>query len=293
MLLTPYSGYMTDVMYLITINMVSTMCKLFDGDGKDFRFVAIRDQAQFDDIRSECERLWRSYSNHNPRLYDRNFIDEFSRNFHDRFWEMYLGVQLLMRYPDVKSAGSGPDFAVSGTNSSIYFEATVASRGEGTDAVPDITHRTDDDSSVPFEECVLRITSSLREKAKKNDAENRAKQGPYVVAVNLPFPEAWLCGSPPLAAMAVLGLGASVEKKETGSLVSTTAFQCPEYDHISALLVASVNPFSSAYERPAIEVLHNPRATRPLPRAWFRMGTEYWVNDQGHLERTEHRHLFK
>lgn len=305
MLLTPYSGYVTDTVYLITINMVSTMCRLFDGDGKDSLFVAIRDEARFADIRLECERLWCSYSNHNPRLHDRNFVDGFSRKFHDRFWEMYLGVQLLMRYPDVESAGSGPDFVVSGT---ICVEATVASRGEGTDAVPDITRRTDEDnSSVPFKECVLRITSSLREKAKKNDAENRAKQGSYVVAVNLPFPEAWLCGSPPLATMAALGLGGSyvrwgddkkpeeffgsmpsVEKKKTGSPVSTTAFQSPEYDHVSALLVASVNPFSSAYERPAIEVLHNPRATKPLPRAWLRMGNEYWVNSQGRLECTQH-----
>ena len=59
--------------------------------------------------------------------------------------------------------------------------------------------------------------------------------------------------------------------------MSTTNFLSAEYKHICAIIVASVNPFSSAYEDPAIEVLHNPTASQKLPPGWVPFGTEYWL----------------
>lgn len=279
------------------------MYQLFEGAGRDPLFLAVRDEGRLADVRSECERLWGLYR----VLSDSDFVNQFSHNFNARFWEMYLGVLLLERFPQVESADSGPDFVVvAETSTRTFIEATAASRGTGTDAVPDISLRTKEDDSVPFEECILRVTSSLCEKALSNNAMQVAATGAYVVAVNLPFPEAWLCGTPPLAAQATLGVGGayyawrendesevfvgsvpSIQKQATGSVVPTTAFHPREYDHVSALLVASVNPLSSSYSSPAIEFLHNPRATRPLPTGWLSIGSEY-RNQGSTIECTEH-----
>ena len=287
------------------------MCTLFTAKGSDQCFRAIRDQNNFADIRNECERLWGHYKELAPE----NFADQFSRDFRARFWEMHLGVLLRAYYPGLEVNKPGPDFHIPYRDSWIFVEATSASRGNTVDAVPDISSRSDDDDTVPFNECVLRITSSLAEKSKANQAKCFAKRGAYIVAVNLPFPEAWLCGTPPLSAQATLGLGGevfalspssedgdlnyatavksfisripSIQKRETKGDVPTTAFLSPEYKHVSALLVASVNPFSSAYDHPSMEMLHNPRATNPLPRGWLKVGNEYWVEDDK-LERRSH-----
>ena len=182
------------------------MRTLFTGEGCDLHFLAIRDQNRLADIRTECERLWSSYK----ELAAENFADQFSRDFRGRFWEMYLGVLLREYYPELEAPGCGPDFHVPYKGSRIFVEATSTFRGTGPNAVPDISVRSDDDSTVPFNECVLRITSSLAEKSTANKAKCLVEKGARIVAVNLPFPEAWLCGAPPLSAQATLGLEGQV-----------------------------------------------------------------------------------
>lgn len=266
------------------------MVDLFSGMGANRNYVAVRDQPRFADIRQECQRLWNLYEPLAPS----NFVDQFSRDFDSRFWEMDLGATLLKYYPRLTSSSAGPDFIELGPPR-VAVEATVATRGEGPDAVPDITLRTDDDDSVPFNECVLRLTAALRTKATANSAVQQATLGPYVVAVNMPYPEAWLCGVPPISAMAMLGCSGVTTNLATGvqtasaqwsilkrsdQPVPTIAFFADEYVHISALLVASMSPFSSAYPTPAIELLHNPRCRTPLPRGWLPVGNEYWVDGE-------------
>ena len=68
-----------------------------------------------------------------------------------------------------------------------------------------------------------------------------------------------------------------IQKKGTKNKVSTTAFFSDEYLHVSALLVTSVNPYSTTYKNPSVELLHNPQATKPLPRGWLKVGKEYWL----------------
>ena len=243
------------------------------------------------DIQAECERLWNPYS----KLAQQDFVEEFSKSFHERFWEMYLGVLLREFHPGVTVPKDGPDFAIPHKDTTIFVEATTVSRGEGPDCVPDISVRSDDDDSVPFNECILRVTSGLKKKAfEENRPIQHAKEGPYVIAMNLLFPEAWLGGSTPLSARAALGVGEllftmsdnydrftnhiSSILKQSGNDVTTTAFRCPDYDHVSALLVARVSLFSSSYcSHAAMEFLHNPRATKPLPCGWLPVGTEYWI----------------
>ena len=176
------------------------MRKLFSGGGTDACFLAIRDQNRLSAIRTECERLWDYYR----ELASQGFIDQFSQDFRGHFWEMYLGVLLRTHHPDLKVPKDGPDFFIPSGDSPIFIEATSVSHGNTKDAVPDISTRSDDDDTVPFRELALRITASLKEKSEANRTKYFAKEAAYVVAVNLPFPEAWLCDPDPLSAHAVL-----------------------------------------------------------------------------------------
>ena len=272
---------------------------LFSGTGNDRDFLAVRDNDCFADIQAECERLWNSYA----KLTRQDFVNRFSQDFRACFWEMYLGVLLREFHPGVTAPQNGPDFTIR-KDTTTFVEATTASRGNGVDAVPDISVGSDDDDSVPTNECILRVTSSLRTKAfEENHPIQHAAEGPYVIAINLLFPEAWVGDSTPLSAQATLGVGnllfsmsgndggftnhnPSIRKQYGGDVI-TTAFQDPHYDHVSALLVAGVNPFSSTYYSPAMEFLHNPRATKPLPREWLPVGTEYWV-EGNNLRKSDH-----
>ncbi|MEZ4651951.1 MAG: hypothetical protein R3E97_24755 [Candidatus Eisenbacteria bacterium] len=269
--------------------------ELFAGQGDDAAFRAVRDHHGYADIKEECLRLWAMFE---PCARP-DFAEGFSWSFHSGFWEMWLGVRLLERYPrTVATKKSAPDFLVHWNGREAFVEATVAYRGQGRDQVPDISKRIDDDDSVPFDECILRITSAVRTKATANKAREMTVTRSYVVAVNLPYPEAWVCSDPPLAIQACLGIGGlhlglgdeklprttaiprrSIEKA-SGSSVTTECFRDPEYSHISAVVVASVNPFSSSYHDPDVEFLHNPLANHPLPLGWLKADRECWIVGQ-------------
>lgn len=267
---------------------------LFSGPGEDPYFIEIRDNADLESEKRECLRLWPHFRETFENVRGkRKFCTDFSIRFQEMFWEMYLGVKLRHHHPGAKHPDSGPDFMIRGSTS-VYVEATVAARGTGSDSVPELHKRDDSDDTVPFRECILRVTAALDKKANENSSRDYGSTSPYVVAINLPFPEAWLCGTPPLAAMAALGFtGAVIEwpsgrqrvdirpelSKSKGTPVDTVRFWSPTYEHISALVLASVNIFSSAYEAPAVELLHNPNARNPLSQGWLPWGYEYWVDE--------------
>ncbi|WP_211665462.1 hypothetical protein [Leucothrix arctica] len=190
---------------------------------------------------------------------------------------------------------NGPDFNLDINGQKVFVEAAVASRGTTEDKIPDIGQYDETrEPLVPFKELALRVTAKLKDKAEANNARENAKEGPYIIAINLPYKEAWLCSSPPLAAQAALGVkGQLIEFNEhgvsssfthnpnisrsTGALVPTEYFLRDEFSHISALIVASVNPFSTSYSSPSLELLHNPKATKPIDRGLITLGREYWV----------------
>lgn len=265
---------------------------LFSGKGSDARFCDVRDNELFLDVRNRCLNLWQ----HFEPLADKKFKQQFSESFDSCFWEMYLGSYLSNKYPGaISSKNNGPDFNLDINGQKIFVEAAVASRGTTSDKIPDISKYDETrEPLVPFKELVLRVTAKLKDKAEANNAREHAKEGPYIIAINLPYIEAWLCPSPPLAAQAALGVsgqliefnehGASSSfthnpniSRSTGALVPTEYFLRDDFSHISALIVASVNPFSTSYSSPSLELLHNPKATKPIGRGLITFGREYWV----------------
>lgn len=275
------------------------MSKLFSLIGTDIYFKAIRNEERNLDLKRECEALWEKFSS----IAEKDFICEFSSKFHERFWEMYLGVKLLNLYPDQVNSlknvkGPKPDFLVGCQEKQVVVEATFASRGEdgNPDQIPDITKRTDkDDNSVPFQQCVLRLINAVQVKAFKNNLPEYGKTKPVIIAVNMPFPEVWTNAEPPLVAQAFLGANflyfqeqsdgtwqrkispqRVIEKSNAKKTpVPVNLFFDSKYQHISAVLFASIRLFSSTYKTPSFELLHNPLATHKLKEGWFPLGSEY------------------
>jgi hypothetical protein len=78
-------------------------------------------------VREHCERMWAIYH----RYADPQFLAEFPRRFHDRWFEMYLTVTLLQQGAQVqKTRPPGPDILVADEGRRIWVEAVCASGGE-------------------------------------------------------------------------------------------------------------------------------------------------------------------
>lgn len=116
--------------------------------------------------REHCEDLWRDFA----RVATDEFIPEFTRRIHDRWFEMYLAVALIRSGHDVSCLNPGPDICLNLDGRRIWIEATCASSGdpERPDSVPprrpvSINGRAEF-IEVPKDQCALRIQNSLSTK---------------------------------------------------------------------------------------------------------------------------------
>ena len=112
------------------------------------------------EIKMHCEDLWADFR----KYADSHFVSEFCRHFHQRWFEMYLAVSLLRRGFDVRSQDAGPDILLEVDGCRIWIEAVCATAGEVglPDSVPKVQKKV---STVPVRQYVLRILTSLQQKA--------------------------------------------------------------------------------------------------------------------------------
>ena len=110
-----------------------------------------------------CENLWRDYREHA----EKQWIHEFPRRFHERWFEMYLTVSLLRAGIAIDCSKPGPDIFAEINGRRVFIEAVCVGPGDRNkpDSVPHIKPGSVGD--VPVREYVLRINSSLSDKAKK------------------------------------------------------------------------------------------------------------------------------
>lgn len=264
----------------------------FDADAFDDRlYVSVRDNPCFRWGRRYSQTLWSLYHRHA----DTNFLREACLHFHQRFWEMYVGVAFLRtRFPVTKLGNSGPEFLVAIGSDRFCVEATALSAGDGPDRVPE--EEDDDDGIVPpTDRILLRFTNCLIEKQRQR--AKAIKNGligvgdGYILAINSRrIPHAAFGHVPPFSVRAFLPFGEQFIRyemsggvtesgflprdhvtKANSSAVSTAAFLDRSYSWISAVLHSTVDPINLA--RPFgrdFELIHNPYATHPLPTDSFR-----------------------
>ena len=114
-------------------------------------------------VRAQCEDLWCDFAEHA----DEHFLEEFARNFHQRWFEMYLTVSLIRAGLEVKCSKPGPDVLVSVDGRRIWLKAVCMTAGEAgkPDSVPELKFGTV--QKLPIRQYVMRIRNSLDAKAEK------------------------------------------------------------------------------------------------------------------------------
>lgn len=150
------------------------------------------------EAREQCELLWRNFYD----LADNNFSDRFPFEFHQRWFEMYLGTTLRDAGLDVSAPKPGPDFCVMVDGRPIYIEAIAPQAGhpQHADHVPEPNYKNADGSlkvsQVPHTQITLRLAGAFHGKA---GVYNRYRMRGYIpqdavciIAINLwDVPHAW------------------------------------------------------------------------------------------------------
>lgn len=235
---------------------------------------------------------------------DKNFHDLIKKDFHNRFWEMYLGNYFLEKKFKLKQKENdkGPDIQII-KPIIVNIEATISTGGEGLDSVkePELEKVV----AVPHDQICLRYINSIDCKFDKYIKYLRdgtiKKDEPFVIAINgFIVPHRYSDIDPPNIVKSVLPFGdeyfnINIEtkrvidrgyfyqpfiKKVNESEVSKTLFQDEKYSGISGIIFSVVDIFNM----PEIMgkefiFIHNPLAKNPLPRGWLRSGREYWAED--------------
>lgn len=274
-----------------------------DADHQATTYRNLRDAEWNNHLRDFAEALWTRFE---PYA-EPGFRDALSREFHQRYWEMYLCCGLLNAgfEPEPKPV-VGPDFKIRASSQVVWLEAIVPTAGTGDDAVPYPVNGSV--QQVPSEQILLRFRSGIEEKSRKflrylhNGIVSESDCA--VIAVNgRLIPHSLMETDPPRILSALLPLGErfvvldrhSVEivdqgfhyrgclTKRSGAEVPTTLFTSEEYIHISAVLFCNSDAGNHPDTQDGIgsdfTLIHNPYARNPLPSGLLPSGREYIVEN--------------
>jgi hypothetical protein len=145
-----------------------------------------------------CEDMWRDFHD----LADKQFVERFPFEFHQRWFEMYLGASLRRANLEVTAPKPGPDFRVVVEGRPVYIEAVAPTGGDPLhpDAVSEPVYKDSEGKpraiQMPHAKITLRIADSFRRKADVFDRYRRddrvGKGDPCIIAINLhDIPQAW------------------------------------------------------------------------------------------------------
>jgi hypothetical protein len=131
----------------------------------DKTYISIRDNPKFSEQKNMAENMWKKFS----PFADPHFKEEICLQFHQRFWEMYLGCSFMdMGFSLVSHRSSqGPDIHFEHNGKNIWVEAIAPNPGTGEDLVPD--YLSGQAITVPEYQLILRLTSAFICKSKKFD----------------------------------------------------------------------------------------------------------------------------
>lgn len=263
-------------------------------------YVNIRDHPRGVESKNFVENLWRQF---HPYA-DSSFLDDARNHFHQRFWEMYLGVTLMKKgFALTKHGDDGPEFSVQIGEKKVWFEAIAPSAGIGPDHVPELVMN--ECRQVPVERILLRFTNALAEK-KRRYTEAVAEgiidsQDAYILAINsrgipsapyentMPYFVRAFLPFGPLAVAIDPKTGGVVDsfyqyrpniEKSNGAKVSTSTFLDSEATFCSAVIHSAVDCANYPVDLGGdFAVLHNPQASFPVSEESFRWCTQFKMCD--------------
>jgi hypothetical protein len=270
-------------------------------NGQSLAYQNLRDLDRNASHRDFAETIWKTFASYA----ESGFQKKLQYDFHQRYWEMYLGFGLLNAgLTLVRKPAKGPDFKINANGQLIHIEATVPTAGTGTDAVPDFSDS--EAQMVPSDKIILRMRSAIEDKYRKYCAYSEqniiALKDAYVLAINGGMiPQSILETDPPRILSALFPLGSSYvtietstmktinssfhytgnRAKESGAIVATNLFTSTFYSRISAVIFSLSNaanhPSAVTEVGSDFTVIHNPYATNQIPPGTLPNGREYSV----------------
>lgn len=268
-------------------------------------------------VRSACN--WFLQSGLGDRKAEQCLCSDDTWTYWQQLTEVLLAKELVRATLSPRHSSEGPDFLVSHDDVKVWIEAicptpqglpqswTVASPGTVT--------------NLPHEEILLRWTAAIKEKAEKligNDGRGvkgyltKGIVGPadvYVIAINgrllrggsPAFPELLGISQLPYAVEATFSVGPQVVQidratghvtgsghqhrpvipKMSGAKVPADTFLDPVFAPISAIWAIDIDERVLLDKTEATVVVHNPMATKPLPKGLLPAHSEYVATDLG------------
>jgi hypothetical protein len=256
-------------------------------------------------IRAQCEALWQIYA----PFADPHFLTEIRRDFHSRYWEMYLALTLRQLGYELECPKPlGPDVGIIVGGRRVWFEAVAPKPGDAAspDRVPGLVFG--QMNWVPNKQIMLRYLNAIQ--SKLTDQYPRwLRSGvvdecdALVIAVN---PRAlgheYLDGIPPRIVQAAFPIGGPTVTldartgtllgegyqrrvsiaKASGSEVPTGAFLHPSGIALSGLLCSRVDAGNQPNQMGGdFQLVPNPLARAQLPTSFRLPGTYFPVVRDG------------
>lgn len=168
------------------------MCdRLFSaGDAGDPTYVKLRDLRNewTEPAREFAESLWDRFR----RFADPHFLTEVRRDFHPRFWEMYLTCALQdfanWQGSTLSCPKPGPDILLERDGSRVWVEAVTATNGIYGRPDSVVEPNPDGSGKIPEEKLVLRYANAISEKYRKYQGYLRDgtihRNDAFVIAIN-------------------------------------------------------------------------------------------------------------
>lgn len=277
------------------------MVDLFGVSGSNLDRVYLRIQhstsAMECEIRSKLEDIWDVYR----PFADPDFPEGFARDPEARFWEMFMGCQLLnagrtlMATKDRQKTGGQPDLCVLDKGRRIWIEAIAPEVGQpGPDQVRGPMPISEGGSCelAPTRQAQLRTTSALLNKARR--IKKYLQEGVItndevcLIAIGAGRFGALLNDRPfPLILSSVFPIGPEEIKFDlksfeivdrgfqpsfhidrTGAPVFRTAFLDEEFSEVSGVLWSRVGIGNMSRALRPLSLVHNPLAKVPMPQKW-------------------------
>lgn len=245
---------------------------------------------------------------------DNNFLKEIQIQFHQRIWEMYLGVIMLrhkkkLLKPAKKDNKVGIADIRIDANKIIHIECVATNHGIKDDKVPKIQYsRMPQD--VPDDKILLRVASSLNDKFAQY--QRRLEKGiiqddePYIIALSNAKLDWVEDRSMPRVLQASLAFGNQQLKmldgsgnrldepissrqsrpaivKENGEPVDMQFLLNPAHSGISAIIYTNDSVLRSLEQTTELHIIHNHLARNPISLSEFDFLVQYYKDENSDI----------
>ncbi len=226
-------------------------------------YARIRDYYRYASVKSQIETFWEQYKPYAPTGFLK--IIQLEDNFHQRWWEMYLGVGFLnLNFKIITSPNDkGPDYRMVLPKQTIWIEAVAPKSGKTDQALPDILEGVHDLPEKQFLLILIKLIKDKKEKFNRyiNDNLITEKDCCIIALSGCALNQfSSLMDFPTPAPLKVLARAGNLVLSKSGSFVNfrrnivgnngnhveeVNLFEYPGFNIISGILYSTIDPLNS------------------------------------------------